>query len=399
MIFCRNICVEIDSLFSRRNYAACSSVLNNLPIETRYSLAVMLLQIHGLACVHGVFLEPTIKARRGRQGNIRYPEITAKIRGKNIRIVTCIQQSPFWVNKENNLVLGTSTIDIDIDVHRVPIADRNNGVYFPQRFGDLDKRYVRFNPKSLGKCSGGCKFCQRAYQMPTSTEAENRFFLAPLSCVTLLKDIATPSEISLLQHALVVTELYNDPESYLNFCWDLKNLLEKEGFNGQFSTLAQEIRTDDHISFYHDIVDGYDFCYTLECFENRSDLMSPIKGLDMLTVNKILHKVQKYNFYVVFINYMAGLDSASTMTNKLSEMRQKNLISAVGLNIFTPYTDLQFEMKNAEANFLSYYYDLASAFEKNALAVYAPEFYERFPAIFWASKVDSISPIYQGAAL
>lgn len=347
-----------------------------------------LLQIHGVALSdRSERLDDVVPGTR-RQGDVRFREASVEICGKVVRLrLVRKEQTPFSIAGESLLVWGHGT-DILVRVLPEQRRDRNAGYYFPQLEGRLSRRSLRFNPRNLGGCAGGCVFCQRAYALPTARERAGRKDWRPVELVVALEQDYGPGVFREVDHALVVTELYGSADRYLEFCEELESRMRARGFSGQFSALGQEVRTHSELTRLHAVVGGFDFCYTLECFERRDTLMSRYKGLPLEEVAAILRRAEEVGFEIVMANYVAGIDSLAEFARGIIGLKTHARLDAVGLNLFTPYTDGQDVLRCPEGMQLGYYARILTLLSQEGIGIYRPELYERSPALVWLT--DSV---------
>lgn len=370
-----------DDLALGGRWAQALDVLDALAGPQRSAVVLTAMQIHGL---HAASVASTVAAsvhRSRRQGRVREQELCVRVEGKVLRLTARGPDACFRLHDGRILLDG---IDTGISAQLVDMrgGDRNEGVYFPQQDGEMSYSAIRFNPRNRGSCVGGCVFCQRAFQLPTAYESERRGEWSAEELVARVVRRHGPGVISRIEHALVVTELFGSGDAYLGFCEELKQLLRSHGFRGRFAALAQEIRTPEQVRRLADIVERHDFCYTLECFDNRSSVMGRYKALPMEDVEEIIASAAGEGFAHVLVNYIAGLDSLASFEAGMTRLRSAGL-SAVGLNLFVPYTDVQEGLRAPGSRRVDYYWRMLTHLRALGLRVYRPELYERAPCLLF----------------
>lgn len=319
--------------------------------------------------------------RTARQGRVRFGELDVLFREKVLRLRMQAQDStPATIDSHGRIHLRG--VDTGVQVRRLdPLrADRNSGVYFPQLEGQIGMRAVRFNPKNLGQCPGGCVYCQRAYQLPTPREQGLRQHRDAEELVDLLLTDYPELDIKEIGHVLVVTELYGSGDRYLDDCQAIRERLDQRGFLGKFSALAQEVRSLEQIGRLQYTTDRYEYCYTLEHFERREELMTRAKARPLDEVFETLHVARGVGFDRLAVNYILGLDSLEGIERGISRLERIG-VQYVGLNLFYPYSDVQLSLVHPDARSLSYYLDAIRKFCEHGFRALRPQLYERFPAI------------------
>lgn len=373
---------ELDYLSEVKDYKNVVKLLEKCDKFHFKKYTINLLQIYGIYIPK---MSSTIRIHvkpNKRQGTVRFSEFALLIEGKTYRIHAEKKECTPFCLINNSLCLKNYKLDIFCKLITTVGNDRNEGVYFPQLAGELSFKSVRFNPRNLGLCPGGCVFCQRAYFIPTKYEESARYNWSPTELINKLESKYGEEIYPKIEHVLICTELYGNPEAYLNFCEELKYLLFRKGFKGKISALAQEIRTNEQIQHLKNIVDGYDFCYSLECFSRRNKIMSKYKGLSLEYVLDILNIANEVGFKYVRFNYIAGLDSIEELRKGLEFFLVKTKVNAIGVNIFTPYSDRQLKLRYTQGYKLSYYAKLLQILSSYNIEIFRPELYERCPEIF-----------------
>ncbi len=371
--------VQLDLFMEKHFYQEFVSLVSLLPYDDYINLIVTFVQINGLAIENENPVLYAMHRKGSRQGLIRYKEVSLRFESKVIKVILQQQkQTPFSLVK-NELYLDKWPLDIKLYPVSHNENDRNNGFYFPQKNGIYSFDFIRFNPLNTGRCPGNCVFCHRCYHLPTKEETINRKRWTINELIDRTINVYGVDFISNAKHVLLATELFGNTNTYLDYCKRLKEALRLNGFSGKYTALAQEIRNPTQISEFYDIVDGDDFCYTFECYENRDKIMSSYKGLKVEKVYSILNAAKQKGFCQIRINYIAGLDSLHGFYEMIQLFSDK--INSIGLNLFTPQTDKQFQIRNKEANSLFYYYKIIETLKEQSIKISCPDFYERFPAI------------------
>ena len=370
---------ELDKMFESCFYIELNQLLSTFSFELKKNSLINYSQIFGIFVSNNEIFCKQANKRSNKQGRVRFPELKILCDSKIYRFVFAEKQKTPFELKHKFLFMGSKNTGIKMEIIFNEFISRDKGFYFPQIEGKLESEIIRFNPKNLGKCPGNCVFCQRSYSLPTSLEVKSRKLWTPDQLLNEIKKVYGINVIKKIRHALVVTELFGDSKKYISFCQETKEKLTQAGFQGQFSAICQEIRSDEDIACMYEIVGGYDFCFTLECFQNRQNLMSKYKAIPMYEVKKILDLANQMNFKIVMVNYIAGLDDLSSFCEGIEYLDQH--INAIGLNVYTPYTDKQLTLKNSEADKLEYYWKLIKKLEEHSIKIYAPELYERSPTL------------------
>jgi len=213
--------------------------------------------------------------------------------------------------------------------------------------------------------------------MQTTQEVKARFFLTPDELIgKLLSDTRIPAA-ERLDRVVVITELFGSEERFLSYLERVKFLLECAGFHGEFSSTAQDLRTRQGVERYKKILGESEFCFTLETFERRRELMGPLKGRPMSQVITLLKYAKESGFRQIVCNYIAGLDSQRGFEAGLSELVTHGVITAMTLNTFTPMTTLQDRLIHPDAKSFSYYLGLWRTRESLGVGPFRPTDYEK----------------------
>lgn len=375
----RRILYALDAYVRRNEFRELGQFLGELGNDMREACVVSLAQIYG---VHVPGLDrdvPAIPHRSMRQGEVRFRELEIVSSGRTRRVTASNNNVKAIIEVCSE---GLRVCDTDIVVGatvRVPeIPGRLYGVYAPD-FGLRNvPHHVRFNPRNRGSCIGACVFCQRAYQIPTVAERDSRRDWLSTELVDQLEE-RYGYIIPTLRHALVVTELYGNADEYLTICEQIKQDMAIRGFRGQFSAVAQEIRSERQIRRHFNLVDGFDFCYTLECFDRRSQLMGKYKAIELDQIRGILSIAMETGFRYTMVNYIAGLDKLEGFMHGLDSMSE--VLNAIGINIYVPYSDGHERIGSPDRLRLTYYWDILCAIIDRGMKVYGPELYERSPEL------------------
>ena len=290
----------LDEMIHQRNYDEFINILSNISSVSKRKILINYVQIFGIFVSHELIFHNQSSLINKKK--IRFQEIKILCEKKIYRFSGVEHyKTPFHLIHDY-LFVGLINTEIKMKLVVNDYISRDNGFYFPQIEGKLQYELIRFNPRNLGSCPGRCVFCQRSYNLPTKYELDNRNQWTAIQLLESLINMHGKDIIKQIKHALVVTELFGNTKKYISFCQDLKNKLIQFGFKGHFSAICQETRTNKQIECMYKLLDGYDFCFTLECFQNRQKVMSRYKGLPLKNVKHILQKAKEMKFEIIMIN-------------------------------------------------------------------------------------------------
>lgn len=379
----------LDVHVEKRDFRSINEILKNAK-NLCAPFVTQLMQIFGVYIENSPLkTNETSVAKSTRQGRLRQSEVQLVINRKIRRFHVVEKEVALLSFRDDSIFIGPFETGVSAYLVKENSNDRNNGFYFPNLSIGNDLSSIRFNPRNLGKCIGACVFCQRAYQLPTDSEKANRKNWTENEILDSIESRYGIAAFREIKHALLATELYGDAETYLQYAEGLIVALKDKGFRGDYTVLAQEIRSPREIAWLGRICNYFDFCYTLECFDNRKALMSKYKSLPHSEVEKLLSYAKLEGFRSVRVNYMLGLDSIDSALSGFQNLADKRLIGSVGLNTYIPYTDRQFEIRNIDAFKLTYHAKIVSMIVQFGINVFRPDLYERSPGLIEAIDDDS----------
>jgi len=171
---------------------------------------------------------------------------------------------------------------------------------------------INLNPISKSKCHG-CKFCHTIVQNANDTEVDIS------SCENLEKffnDFLIQkklSDLSSIIQVAVVTGGFGEQGKVLNYLEMLSKTLDKYNFNGEILYFGAEIQ-DSGLERLGKIKHRIVYCYTIECFTHREEILKKQKA--QISVTDVMTLFDKANFLGIdtTYSYVLGIDPLESIT-------------------------------------------------------------------------------------
>lgn len=232
-------------------------------------------------------------------------------------------------------------------------------------FPTLDPCYdLRLNP--INACSNlrfrtgidgelkGCLFCHRCYDRPRSVESRSVVSLGKLFGEIEAEHGA--EVFSKIAKVMVVTgDLDRETEMLELLEAIYQGYLIPRGFRGVFSAVTTLIRSTQGIERLARL-DNTLFEFPIECFERRSTILGPLKGIPLDEVIAVLNIARKH-FRFLRVNYLVGLDRLSAVADGFQRLQRDPLIDDVISNIFIPYDTRALRYRRPESFDMRYLYE------------------------------------------
>ena len=251
-------------------------------------------------------------------------------------------ESPFSVHGDklylDDVVLGEVS-DLKNDTCDTHYTRRNGTV-------------INLNPVSKSKCHG-CKFCHTIVQNANDTDMDIS------SCENLEKffnDFMTDhkiADLSSIVQVAVVTGGFGEEGKVLNYLEMLSRTLENYNFKGEILYFGAEIH-ESGLERLGKIKHKVVYCYTVECFTHRSEILKKEKAqISVSDVMKLFDKAISLGIDTTF-SYVLGIDSLDSISepfaNSIGHITRFPII-----NVYQQHGGASDDVLAPEAKSIEYY--------------------------------------------
>jgi hypothetical protein len=202
------------------------------------------------------------------------------------------KKSNFTV-KNNNLVLGNYIIG-----YVKEICEDSCEVFYTRNNGKV----LCFNPNSRSSCSG-CKFCYN----PSSSDdkriiSENDIYFELLNWCKR----NNYTNLSHIEQIAVVTGCFRNENIVFDYLFKLRCVSSNLSFNGEILFFGMPLEEQTIINL--NSIKPFNLCFTIECFENRKNLIRKDKLSDLKQIKDLMSLSKQLGIKTNF-SYILGLDS------------------------------------------------------------------------------------------
>ncbi|MBE0680488.1 MAG: hypothetical protein IH589_01125 [Anaerolineales bacterium] len=237
-------------------------------------------------------------------------------------------------------------------------------------------RELRLNPNISGYCPGKCSFCHRLYSH--RMHPDKKRILSANDLFNRISEMNGPEIFKKVEQVVLITELFGKEDRFLQCVSAIRQELFQRGYPLErvFDCSAQDVRSSSGHKSLVKLVTPKRYCFTLEFFRDRQQLMGHYKGLPLDKVYKILESARNAGFMEIQLNYLAGIDDLDECAKGFQLLASLGLIDSVGLSSFTFFSEEQISCRHKTAWKPSYYLNVVEILKSFNIRVYNPESYD-----------------------
>ena len=244
-------------------------------------------------------------------------------------------------------------IDMQILIENVVIGEVHNFVN-----DTCDETYFRknglhltLNSNSRSKCSG-CKFCG-TYTLNSDDANDLTSEVKLKNKIEEIMKSRNKEDLTWLHSIGAVTGCFKEEKDVIDHLIMIKNVFSEYGFDGEIQYIGSQICSRKGLERLAKS-GQFSLYLTVECFENRQQLMRKEKtAITLERGREILKDAKELGMDTSFL-YILGLDSIKGMKDEFR--KYKNVITRHPLiNIFQNYVSEHERLRDSDAMYIDYY--------------------------------------------
>lgn len=256
------------------------------------------------------------------------------VEGKN-------HHKPLVNNPDSPYKIQNGRIFYEDSVTGILIAEL--GQDYPGPYYMRGDRILVVNSTTMNPCTQGCRFCEQTTALPE----KRRYSLVFKGGEVFDKFLRENDRRSLvdLSQISIVTSCAGSEEGALNLINGYIDEARERGFNGRFLFATHEITSEKAI---RSLDDNIILAFTVECFENRREIMPSRKGeMNLDEIRRVLSNASQRSKGSTYF-YIFGLDSLNGMKEGFLFLRDSINIAPTGPNYQQQGNGFLFSQKDLE---------------------------------------------------